>query len=164
MKPWCRRPETTRTDFGTGSGPLSSLALNSRNFACQLQETHGHSCILQTRHNTFGVGHWMTDFRQGLMLDGRLASGGGARSRAIRGNSHRSSWGIVRDKPLYHHQLVSTASAPHPESAMQPNPEVAHNTSGERRNHETLAFRNRRCNHLSRAWETTGMRQVPRAP
>ena len=85
----CRRPGTTRAEFGrqrpafvAGLTALlfaSGLYLSSHNHACQLPEIPGHRCTI------LGVGHQVMDFRQALILDGRLASGRGARSRATRG-------------------------------------------------------------------------------
>ena len=63
----------------------SGLALESRSLSCQHLATLGIRHTLQTRHATFGVGHGITDFSQGLTLDGRLASGEGTRSRASKG-------------------------------------------------------------------------------
>ena len=80
------------------------------------------------------------------------------------GNSQSFPWGFVRDRLLHHHQLESAASASHPKIAIQPNPGVAHNTSPERKNYETVAFRNRRCNDLSWAQETRKLTQPPHAP
>ena len=108
--------------------------------------------LLQTGH-TFGVGHQITDFWQGLALDGRFASGGGE-------NSHRPSWDFVRGRLLYHHQLASAASATHPENAIQSNPEVVPKTSSGRRNYETFAQRNRQCCHSLRERKTIEMRQL----
>ena len=78
---WCRRPETTRADFGTrnvaGFAILLfaiGLSLNSRKFACQLLETLGHRHILQTRRQPWGRA---SDYRI-------LATRGGVRNRAVR--------------------------------------------------------------------------------
>ena len=153
-KRWCRRPGATRADFGTGSDPLSSLdSLPSSlpaGWPCTRATSRASSRLLNTvtffRQDTiFGGAHQIMDFRQGLIFDGRLASGRGARRRAT---LNCFPWGFVRDRLLHHRQLESVDSASHPEIAIQPNPEVAHNTSAERRNYETLAFRNRRCNHF----------------
>ena len=92
-KRWCRRPETTRADFGTGSGPLSSLVRCPplcQRAGLELAQlpvpapprllTHRHTSSDKDATLASGTGSY---FWQGLTLDGRLASGGGARSRAI---------------------------------------------------------------------------------
>ena len=52
----CLGPETTRADFGKGSGPFLCRSCcpprcQRCNFACQLLKTLGHSCNLQTGHH-----------------------------------------------------------------------------------------------------------------
>ena len=93
----CRRP--ARADFGTGIGPLSSLVPPSSSLPA------GRPCIRATsraspsrlldivtffrQDTTFNVGHPITDFWEGLTLDGRLASGGGPRIQVV--------WALIID-------------------------------------------------------------------
>ena len=69
---------------------------------------------------TVGIEYRVADFWQGLTLDGRLASGEGAKS-SNSDSFHRSSWDSVLDVLLCHSQLTTTSSAIHPEIAIQPN-------------------------------------------
>ena len=148
-----RSPQTTCADFGAGSGQLPpldppslffarGLALKPSNLACHLLETLG-----------IGVGDSDQEF---------LANTKRSQSYSNLGSlffQKKQTWDPVRDKFPYHHKLESTAFATHQESAIQPNPEVAHNTSVS--SHETHAFRNRRCNHTSRARKTARQKQLP---
>ena len=110
------------------------------------------------------AGHQITDFWQGLALDGCLASGREARIRAIwalfidlRGTSCVTSFCTITNwSPLFF--------ATHPQSAIRPNLDEAHNTSVKRRSHETTALRNRRCNHTSWDCKTAGQKQLPHVP
>ena len=171
-KRWCRRPETTRADFGTGHGPFSSLVSLSSSLPAGWPCTRATSRASTSRQldtftfcrqdTTFGVGHRITDSGRDSLSTGVWRRD---QNSSNSGKCQRPSCDFfVRDRLLYHHQLASTASATHPENAIQPNPEVARKTSAERRNHETNAFPNRRCNHLSQERKTIEMRELPRVP
>ena len=146
-KRWCRRrPLLCQQWPAFVAGPAvllfaRGLALNSRNFACRLLETLGHRYILQTRYLL-----WLRapDHRFLARTHSRRALGVWRRGQkwSNSGTSRRCSWDFVRDRLVYHHQLVSTAPATHPENTIQPNLEVPHNTSEERGTHGTFAFRN----------------------
>ena len=90
-------------------------------------------------------------FWQNLSLDGRVVSARGARSRATRG-----ALTVFRGASCVTGMCTITIWIPLLLRLIQTIQEVARNTSAERRNCETIAFRNRRCNHLFRAQETVG--------
>ena len=85
--------KTTRADVGTGSGPLSSLDSmpfsSPADWPCTRATSRANSLGLVdtvtffSQETTYGVGHRIIEFWHGLTLDGRLASGGGARTEVI---------------------------------------------------------------------------------
>ena len=82
---WCHRPEMARANFGTSSGPVSSLVLLSTSLPADWPQFRATTRADFLRLMEFvmifkqgaaaGVGHRIADFRQELTLDGRLASG-----------------------------------------------------------------------------------------
>ena len=96
---WCRRPETTRADFGTGVGSFSSLVSLSSSLTAGWPRTRAttrasFSRLLEfvqlfRQAATAGVGHRTADFWQRLTPEWRLASRGEDRNR--------ESWTIFID-------------------------------------------------------------------